>query len=244
MKEEKGVTLIALIITIILLLILVGISLNFALGNNGMIGKSKKAAFKTEILELQEEFNLDKIEYYDDEGNLNEYVNSDVYSLEKVKFLSEEQIINMESGLAEIQDMLQRMKELEYYVINSIILTSEIGYVNSEMNQLLKEIDVVAKDELNLLNGSYDENFTSTVISLGLNNLNLSLEHLDLWENDMEITKNAIAEISKKRITLGWIYFYGEKWTGKLKRVDNQFIYYGNDENERKWATEMGLEVQ
>ncbi len=42
-KNTKGITLIALVITIILLLILAGVALNVALGDNGLISKSKQA---------------------------------------------------------------------------------------------------------------------------------------------------------------------------------------------------------
>ena len=40
--KEKGVTLIALVVTIVVLLILAGISINAALGNNGVIKQAKK----------------------------------------------------------------------------------------------------------------------------------------------------------------------------------------------------------
>lgn len=43
MKGQKGITLVALIITIIVMLILVGVSLSIALGENGLIARSKTA---------------------------------------------------------------------------------------------------------------------------------------------------------------------------------------------------------
>ena len=39
-KESKGITLIALVITIIILIILAGVSMNLLLGNNGILTKS------------------------------------------------------------------------------------------------------------------------------------------------------------------------------------------------------------
>ena len=41
MKADKGITLVALIITIIVLLILAGVSIAMVLGDNGLINKSK-----------------------------------------------------------------------------------------------------------------------------------------------------------------------------------------------------------
>ena len=46
-KEMKGITLVALVVTIVVLLILAGVSINLVLGNNGIIIKAKKAAEKT-----------------------------------------------------------------------------------------------------------------------------------------------------------------------------------------------------
>ena len=48
-KESKGITLIALVITIIVLLILVGISITTLVGTNGIITKSKESKVSTEI---------------------------------------------------------------------------------------------------------------------------------------------------------------------------------------------------
>ena len=46
-KEMKGITLVALVVTIVVLLILAGVSINLVLGNNGIIIKAKEAAEKT-----------------------------------------------------------------------------------------------------------------------------------------------------------------------------------------------------
>ncbi len=48
LKKEKGITLIALVVTIVVLLILAGVSINLVIGNNGIITKSKEGRDKTE----------------------------------------------------------------------------------------------------------------------------------------------------------------------------------------------------
>ena len=53
--KTNGITLIALIISIILLLILAGVVLNVVIGDNGLIGKSKEAVFKTRMSALHEQ---------------------------------------------------------------------------------------------------------------------------------------------------------------------------------------------
>ena len=47
MKNNKGITLVALVVTIVVLLILAGVSINLVLGNNGIIAKAKEAETKS-----------------------------------------------------------------------------------------------------------------------------------------------------------------------------------------------------
>ena len=49
LRKEKGITLIALVITIIVLLILAGVSIAMIAGNNGILNQASKAAEMTEI---------------------------------------------------------------------------------------------------------------------------------------------------------------------------------------------------
>lgn len=54
----NGITLIALIVTIIILIILAGITINMTVGQSGIITRAEEAAFKTEASRIQEEYNL------------------------------------------------------------------------------------------------------------------------------------------------------------------------------------------
>ena len=47
LKNRKGITLVALVVTIVVLLILAGVSINLVLGNNGIIAKAKEAETKS-----------------------------------------------------------------------------------------------------------------------------------------------------------------------------------------------------
>ena len=58
MKREKGITLIALVVTIIVLIILASISIGALTGKNGIIGQSKDAKEETEIAEEKEVVSL------------------------------------------------------------------------------------------------------------------------------------------------------------------------------------------
>ena len=48
-KDTRGITLVALVITIVVLLILVGISINLVLGDNGIITKAQEARIAQEL---------------------------------------------------------------------------------------------------------------------------------------------------------------------------------------------------
>ena len=61
-NNKKGITLIALIVTIIILLILASVSIAMLVGDNGIINQAKKAKNETENTARQEEEELAKIE--------------------------------------------------------------------------------------------------------------------------------------------------------------------------------------
>ena len=59
MKNEKGITLIALVITIIVLLILAGISIAMLTGDNGLLTKSKQSAAASAVAGAKDEISLE-----------------------------------------------------------------------------------------------------------------------------------------------------------------------------------------
>ena len=62
-KEMKGITLVALVITIVVLLILAGVSINTVLGDDGIIKKAKEAAEATRRASAEEDMNRLVLEY-------------------------------------------------------------------------------------------------------------------------------------------------------------------------------------
>ena len=62
-KEMKGITLVALVVTIVVLLILAGVSINTVLGEDGIIKKAKEAAEATKRASAEEEMNRLVLEY-------------------------------------------------------------------------------------------------------------------------------------------------------------------------------------
>ena len=63
LKNKNGITLIALVVTIIVLLILAGVSLSLLLSDSGIIGRATKSKEASRYVELKEQEDLLKIEY-------------------------------------------------------------------------------------------------------------------------------------------------------------------------------------
>ncbi|MBR3133570.1 MAG: type II secretion system protein [Clostridia bacterium] len=59
LKKQKGITLIALVITIIVLLILAGVTIAMVVGDNGILSRSREAKDTTNIKKIQEEVDLE-----------------------------------------------------------------------------------------------------------------------------------------------------------------------------------------
>ena len=61
LKGQKGITLVALVITIIVLIILAGISISMVIGQNGLFNKAKEGAQNMQVaanIERTEEANV------------------------------------------------------------------------------------------------------------------------------------------------------------------------------------------
>ena len=66
--KNKGITLIALVVTIVVLLILAGITISLVFGKNGVIQKAQDSKEQTEIGEIREKLEMAKVPVYAD-GN-------------------------------------------------------------------------------------------------------------------------------------------------------------------------------
>jgi len=78
-KKEKAITLIALVVTIIVLIILAGVSISLVLGDNGIITKAKEAKLTYEEEAAREKVNMLLLEYRtnkeDSDETLEEFLN-------------------------------------------------------------------------------------------------------------------------------------------------------------------------
>lgn len=70
MRRKEGITLIALVVTIIIILILAGISLNLVLGDSGIVTKAKEAKYETRKALATERVEIEVAGSYGEEGKI------------------------------------------------------------------------------------------------------------------------------------------------------------------------------
>ena len=97
-KQNTGITLIALVITIIVLLILAGVTIATLTGDNGLFEKSSKAKIESEIASVKEQAQLD----------ISNYV------AEKLE-IGEDSTVNTPRKVQEILDEANQNNENKYY---------------------------------------------------------------------------------------------------------------------------------
>src|SRR5574344_1232618 len=58
MKKQNGITLIALVVTIVVLIILAGVSINLILGQKGIVEQAKMGKFSTQFSQIEENIGM------------------------------------------------------------------------------------------------------------------------------------------------------------------------------------------
>ncbi len=118
-KKEQGITLIALIVTIIVLLILSGISIAMLTGNNGILDRGAEASSETKKAELIERIKIDILE--NELVNMGNITSSDLRTILNNYFL----------GVPEtLPESAEELKELE--------LTSREGAYKIKVGEIYK----------------------------------------------------------------------------------------------------------
>lgn len=73
-KKQTGITIIALVITIVVLLILAGITIGAITGNNGIIGQAQTAKTNTEREQIREQIDVMVVQSIGKNGNVDKEV--------------------------------------------------------------------------------------------------------------------------------------------------------------------------
>ena len=135
MKNYKGITLIALVVTIVVLLILAGVSIGMLTGENGIIRQAIQAKEQTESAKKQEEIKLE---------GLNDKINQIVNGVPEIRYrvVNNKKIqIYLEGSLMDFltsKDIEEKQKEIWKFTLPLDNQPYE-EYTEEKFNQLLLE---------------------------------------------------------------------------------------------------------
>ncbi|MCI8309378.1 MAG: hypothetical protein HFJ45_04090 [Clostridia bacterium] len=208
--NEKGITLIALIITIIVLLILAGVSIALVTGENGIIGKAGNSKEKTEQGVLLDELRIEAYEEMANEEENNnyieyfktkEFIKAEVESGEYLYYIIDVKkvtdSVTTGKGTFESGDV--------YYISNGELYYKKSGGEVVDLGTVFKEIE--KNEELKQLPWIWHKNPDGTVAITGLDFTNVSHkmgdEFTDYYfpEGDYEIPK----EIERWKSSKFWL---------------------------------------
>ena len=189
-KSNFGITLIALIITIIVLLILAGVTLNMVMGENGLFGKANNAKNKTEVAQYEEELRMCVLELQTEEASNGRTFNMDTIRDNLDTYIQKLEDETIEWKEKDIEEPTGIYKGYNFYIdkkygahikdkatgtqISMKILSEipETGYTNQNVNLKItitnneKGINKIIKPDGNTesLNGAktYEEEKTAT----------------------------------------------------------------------------------
>lgn len=145
LKNRKGITLIALVITIIVLLILAGVTISMLTGNNGLLNQTEKSVVLTEVAGIKEIVELNGI-------------NDD----EKMSGKLSEIDVDISQDLVNKYDNILYVKESKLYLDFIAGFPSMQEYINNKSRiELLKDNMEICYDRIKtynkLLNSSFDD---------------------------------------------------------------------------------------
>ena len=165
-----------------------------------------------------------------------------------------------EGALNEVHDMLQRMNELAVQAANDTNMTTDRKYIQSEIDNLVSEIDRVAKtttfNEQSLLDGSFtgkklqvgsegDKSQTITLSIGGMDSATLKLNSdIDVTDHGKAQTtigkvKKAMETVSKQRSDLGAVQNRLEHTIANLDNVVENTTSAESRIRDTDMATEM-----
>lgn len=174
MRKNGGITLVALVITIIILIILAGVSINILLGENGMIAKAKQAQKAQNVARILEKLELEKA----DLGIANEYtakLNAYLQHLQSKGIIEESDIMDSWNvGLGKcyivVEDKYTFLLEQEgdnikiTYIENPVVLK-----IDTQVNAEAGTIDATAV-VANVKNATYEYSISTDNTSFEVKN--------------------------------------------------------------------------
>ena len=210
-KDEKGITLVALVITIVILIILATIAINFIFGNNGLINRAEEA--KKEVIVADEK---EKIEM--------------AYAAKKIDKITENSD-NKAITDTELQEELDKQIPGKTKVTLNSDGTLNVYFEETKNNYTVSngQANQIEKIEVNIMIPSYSDEYGYTIETLSLEK-NTTWKDLFLGiKNNMEkynITFNSsdLQEMRNNRDNL--VKWYKDYFGKEPKSSDEYNVWY------------------
>lgn len=193
-KNKHGITLIALVVTIVILLILAGVSINLLLGDNGIISKAKEAKNKTNEQSIKEEVEMVLAEWsidkytQDSELDIEKFLREKI-NVRKVNTIGNEQSFDYKGYKFTIKKDSNEIIKIEksvndLYAKSNGQLYVDGAYLNNQYGQdiQLKGINIWAYDDEKFNQEFFKDlkdKYQVNCVRLALNSLNPDTEEVD-----------------------------------------------------------------
>ena len=232
-KGESGITLIALVVTIVVLLILAGITISLVFGSNGVIQKAQDSKEQTEIGEMREKLEMAKVPVYAD-GNGSYKVEDYWNRIESEGLIADKEVDKIDNGdgTYEITTtpgyVFEITVEPNEEIADNIIIGECIGkgenlsiglrVVNKTTNSI--EIEVVRAEGASNFKYSIKkqgEEYGEAQASEATTYTFSGLTQGGIYTIKVEATKNGEQQVVERTVQIGEIpkAIYGEvTWTG------------------------------
>ena len=162
MKKEKGITMVTLVVTIIVLIILAGVSINTLIGDNGIITKTKQARENIIYAGQEEQEQLNQLFWEMDQEGIYTEDEEDAKKDQMIELLQKqveelkEQIANLQQENTELQEQVAnlnaKIEELNKQIAD---LRAEIAQKDMEIADLKKEV-ATKQETINNLQSQLD----------------------------------------------------------------------------------------
>lgn len=217
LRQNKAITLIALVVTIVVLLILAGVSINLILDDNGIIEKSKEAKLETRASQVEDEIGLWKQNNFirSETGESAESIDTVLQKLLSKNLLNEDEIDKENETITIKRKDGSILKEIVYGKLRIKISknpeTEKAGSVTLTVESVdgLTEIDISQGDEqldnfVNSLDGETKKNIIRNSMAAWVNkndnsaNCTTFKEALDYWQSQGWIEEASPDDYSQK----------------------------------------------
>ena len=166
LKNKKGITLIALVVTIVVLLILAGVTISLLLDENGIIAKSKDARTETRVSQIEDEVGMWKQHNFINKESNQAQENADTMlaNLISRKLLTEEEIDRDQELITIKKKDGTIIKEISYSSVTINISRSPATKKAGAVILTVDSVEGMTRPNIDMTNG--DEELNNFVNSL------------------------------------------------------------------------------